>query len=63
MRNNLRDWRIEDLKSVADRFNISYRQPGPSHVTFRSATGLKLTVPAKKPIKAIYIKQFILNNL
>lgn len=59
MRNNPRDWRIEDIKTVADRFGLVYRQPGTSHVTFRSENGLKLTVPAHKPIKPIYIKKFI----
>lgn len=59
MSNNPRDWRIEDLKKIADRVGLSYRQPGTSHVTFRSTNGLKLTVPAHKPIKPIYIKMFI----
>lgn len=59
MRNNPRDWRIEDLKAVADRVGLEYRQPGTSHVTFRANSGQKLTVPAKKPIKAIYIKMFV----
>ncbi len=59
MQNNPQDWHIEDLKIIAARFNLEYRQPGTSHVTFRSAAGEKLTVPAHKPIKAIYIKQFI----
>lgn len=59
MRNNPKGWRIEDLKSIADRLDIEYRQPGTSHVTFRTRKGNKLTVPAKKPIKAIYIKMFI----
>jgi len=31
MRNNPMGWRIEDLKTVADRFNIEYRQPGTAH--------------------------------
>ena len=31
MRNNPTGWRIEDLKTVADRFNIEYRQPGTAH--------------------------------
>lgn len=53
------DWHIEDLKRIADRFEIKYRQPGSSHVTFRDETGRKLTVPARKPIKPIYIKMFI----
>lgn len=59
MRNNPHDWQIEDIKTIADRFNIEYRQPGTSHVTFRTPKGEKVTIPAHKPIKAIYIKQFI----
>jgi hypothetical protein len=59
MRNNPRDWRIEDVKTVADYYLIDYRQPDGSHVTFRFINATKLTVPAHKPIKAIYIKKFI----
>ena len=59
MRANPRDWRIEDLKTIADRLGLAYRQPGTSHVTFRSESGQKLTVPAHKPIKPIYIKLFV----
>jgi hypothetical protein len=51
MRNNPKGWGIKDLKVVADRFHIEYRQPGTSHVTFRHPSGVKLTVPARKPIK------------
>lgn len=53
------DWRIEDLKSLARRFGITYHQPGTSHVTFRTLDGRMLTVPSHKPVKAIYIKKFI----
>lgn len=59
MRNNPRDWRIQDLKVLADQVGLEYRQPGSSHVTFRAKSGRKLTVPAHKPIKAVYIKQFV----
>lgn len=59
MRNNPRDWKIEDIKAIADRCGIDYRQPGTSHVTFRTKTGEKFTVPVRKPIKPIYIKLFI----
>ncbi len=58
MRTNSKDWRIDDLKAVAERLGIEYRQPGTSHVTFRFPNGFKVTVPAHKPIKPIYIKQF-----
>jgi predicted RNA binding protein YcfA (HicA-like mRNA interferase family) len=53
------DWQIETLKAVAKRHNVEWRQPGTSHVTFRRADGAKLTVPAHRPIKPIYIKQFV----
>lgn len=59
MRRNPRDWKIEDIKPIADRFGIEYRQPGTSHVTFRTSSGEKLTIPAHKPIKPIYIRLFI----
>ena len=59
LRNNPRDWQIETLKEIAKRFNIDWRQPGTSHVTFRHPNGTKLTVPAHRPIKPIYIKKFI----
>jgi predicted RNA binding protein YcfA (HicA-like mRNA interferase family) len=59
MRNNPRDWGIETLQAIAERYGIVYRQPGTSHVTFRAANGQKVTVPAHKPIKSVYIKQFI----
>ena len=59
LRNNPRDWQIETLKDIAKRFNIEWLQPGTNHVTFRHPTGTKLTVPANRPIKPIYIKKFV----
>ena len=60
MRNNPRDdWSIDDLKSQALRNGIDWRQPGTSHVTFSHPGAMPLTVPAHKPIKAVYIKRFI----
>lgn len=59
IRNNPKDWNIEDMKTLADRFGIEYRQPGTSHVTFRSTSGDKVTVPAHRQIKPIYMKKFI----
>ena len=58
-RNPSADWRIEQLKAIADRYGISYRQPGTSHVTFRSSSRDKLTVPARRPIKPVYIRKFL----
>jgi hypothetical protein len=59
MRNNPRDWSIEDIKSLAQRYGIDWRQPGTSHVTF-SYPGLEpLSVPSHKPIKPIYVMRFL----
>lgn len=59
MRNNPHDWRIDDIKKIADKYSIKYHQPATSHVTFRTTSGNKVTIPAHKPIKAIYVKLFL----
>jgi hypothetical protein len=59
MRNHHHGWSINEIKNLADRYEIDYKQPGTSHVTFRTCNGTKLTIPAHKPIKPIYVKQFI----
>jgi len=45
MRNNPRDWRIEDLQVVARHFGIEYSQYRTSHCTFRHPKAGRLTVP------------------
>lgn len=59
MRSNPRDWRIEDLKVIADRLGIEQRQNGTSHVVFRAKNGLRVTVPAHRPMKPTYIRDFL----
>ena len=59
MKANPRDWRIETLKSVAEARGLVLRQPGGSHVIFRHPNGAMLSVPARRPIKPIYVKKFV----
>jgi predicted RNA binding protein YcfA (HicA-like mRNA interferase family) len=60
MRRNPRDWRIEDVEIVALRNGIEVRKPGGSHaIFFHAASGRQLSVPAKRPIKPVYIEAFI----
>jgi len=60
MRNNPRDWRIEDLLSVAGRFGFQVRNSGGSHHVFTcSGSGETICVPAHRPIKPVYVKQFV----
>ncbi len=58
MRNNPRDWVIDDLIVIANRYGVKFRQPGTSHVTFSNGRQ-RLTVPSHKPIKPVYVQQFI----
>jgi hypothetical protein len=53
------DWHIEDMKSIARAKDIEWRQPSTSHITFRRPDGAKLTVPARKPIKPVYVRMFV----
>lgn len=59
MRNNSKDWRIDDLQAIADSLGIEYKSAGGSHVVFRCVRCCHVTVPAKRPIKPIYIRQFL----
>ena len=59
MKANALDWRIETLKSVADAYGVIWRQPGGSHVIFRHPRGAMLSVPARRPIKPVYIRKFV----
>ena len=59
MRNNPRDWRIEDLKTLADKYSIRHRQQGTSHVVFFHESAGLLSVPCARPIKPVYIRQFV----
>ncbi len=58
MRRNKLNWRIEDIKTLAEYYDIRYRQPGTSHVIF-SMGSYRVCIPAHKPIKPIYINQFL----
>ena len=57
--NNPRDWTIDDLKTLARRYGLDWRQPGTSHVTSSAAGRTPLTVPSHKPIKPLYVVRFV----
>lgn len=60
MRANPRDWRIESLESVAAAFGLNIRKPGGSHVVFEHpAVAEALSVPARRPIKSVYVRRFV----
>lgn len=60
MRRNPRDWRIEELESMAVRLGITVRKPAGSHVIFQHHDSvIEVSVPARRPIKPIYIRQLL----
>ncbi len=60
MQANSKDWRIEQLEALAKRYEINVRKTGGSHVVFEHIHCNELVcVPARSPIKRIYIKQFL----
>lgn len=60
MRRNPRDWRIESLISVAEHYGLTVRNPNGSHVVFSFPGVLgEASVPAHRPIKPVYVEQFL----
>lgn len=59
MENNPLDWRIDQVQTVAKTFGLTVNSTGGSHHIVRHPNGAKVSVPAHRPIKAIYIRQFV----
>ena len=62
MKNNPRDdWQITDVEKLANRYGFSINRPrgGSSHVTLRHDSGRRLTIPAHRPIKPVYIRKLV----
>jgi len=53
------DWRIEQVKTVAAAFGLTVHCPGGSHHIVRHQNGNKVSIPAHRPIKAVYIKNLV----
>ena len=59
MRANPRtNFTIADFETVAKKHGRRLRKPGSSHVTFEFKREI-LAVPARRPIKAPYIRRFV----
>lgn len=56
------DWQIDDVRPVCGEFGIDLLAPrsGSSHykMTHRSQRDI-LTIPARRPIKAVYIRRLV----
>ena len=53
-------WQIVNIENIAKQYSIKVRKSGGSHVTFSHISlHTILTIPARRPIKPIYIKKFL----
>jgi hypothetical protein len=61
MRQNPRDWRIADVQSVCRAFGVSCTPPrkGSHHKVKHGSQEAILTIPAHRPIKPVYIVDFV----
>jgi hypothetical protein len=59
MRRNPLDWQLSQLQTVASQHNIDWRHQKSSHCVFLREDGRTLSVPAHRPIKAIYVRKFV----
>ena len=62
MRRNQAGWRIDELQVVANEYGVEWRRPGHggSHVIFSASSVREIvSVPTKRPIKPVYIRQFL----
>ena len=61
MRDNPRDWRIEDVQAVCGAFGIACTAPrkGSHYKVKHGGQAEFLTVPARRPIKRVYIVDLV----
>jgi hypothetical protein len=61
MRANPRDWRIEDVKTLCAAFELELDgPPGGSHYGVKHASQpRRLTIPFRRPIKAVYVRKLV----
>lgn len=61
MRNNPRDWRIEDIATLCQANGVDFTAPrnGSHYKVKHQAMAQILTIPAHRPIKPVYIRELI----
>ena len=61
MRRNPRDWRIDDVAILCDAFGATCTPPrkGPHYKIRHESQTEILTIPARRPIKPVYILDLV----
>lgn len=59
IKNNPKNVRFKDLKKILEDIGYKAINRGGSHYVFTKENSESLTIPYKKPVKIIYVKQVI----
>jgi predicted RNA binding protein YcfA (HicA-like mRNA interferase family) len=59
IKNNSTNVKFEDLKKILENMGYTSINRGGSHYLFTKKDSTSLTIPYKKPVKVIYVKQVI----
>jgi len=59
IKNNPKNIRFEDLKKILESIGYIAINNGGSHYVFTRENSISLTIPYKRPVKVIYVKQVI----
>jgi len=59
IKNNPKNVRFEDLKKILESIGYKAINRGGSHYVFTKVNATPLTIPYKKPVKVVYVKQVI----
>jgi hypothetical protein len=59
-RNPAGDWRIDDVELLCRNYSLSFRFGKGSHATVHHPAAREiLTIPARRPIKPVYIRKLV----
>jgi len=59
IKNNPKNVRFQDLKKILESIGYTAVNNGGSHFVFTKDNAISLTIPYKKPVKVVYVKQVI----
>jgi predicted RNA binding protein YcfA (HicA-like mRNA interferase family) len=59
-RNPAGDWQIRDVEAVCREYGVLFRTGKGSHCTAKHPAAIEiLTIPARRPIKPVYIRRLV----
>ena len=59
IKNNPKNVRFQDLRKILESIGYTAVNNGGSHFVFTKDNAISLTIPYKKPVKVVYVKQVI----